>query len=194
MYNYKRYVDWCHYRMQLSEGHSEGYQLDLSAAYLNVSTEQRCIHLISTWMLSLNPHAQQFINLSSRLSSRGLNIISRFLHQSADLDSPSLRVTRPLRCTTRLWQVEQSRDRTQTSPSIMFISGICVILQKEDACIPTWQHHFLIHHVLVSQLFWHLMPCIVALTCSIWSQKHHFCRLKGWFISGFCIAVDHYSL
>lgn len=46
-HNYKGDSGWCCYHMRLPQGHTEGYQLDLSAARLNASTEEPYIHLIS---------------------------------------------------------------------------------------------------------------------------------------------------
>ena len=135
---------------------------DITAAYFE--RPHRIAAYPSARMPLLNLHAQQFINQSSRASchgSWGLNIIHVcffcfFLTSICRSRLPSLRVTQSLWCTTRLWQVEQSWDGTQTFLSIMLIC-------KKDACIPTWRYQLPIHHVIPSQLFWHLMPCIVGL-------------------------------
>lgn len=109
MHNSKRYLGGC-YHVQLPEGHREGYQSDLGAACLNI-TEQWCIRLISTWVLIAQPACTTIHKsvLTSWLAAAPEGWTSFTLFASICWSRlGSLRVTRPRRCTTRSWRVEQS--------------------------------------------------------------------------------------
>lgn len=118
----------------------------------------------------LNLHAQQFINLSSRLSCRKLMRVkhhSRYSHQSADVDSlPS--GSRNLCDAQHVYDKWSSRAvvHKHSSPSCSYFKYVS-FCKKQDACSPTWQHHYLIHHIILSQLFWRSMLCIIGLTCCV---------------------------
>lgn len=137
------------------EGHSEGYQLDLWCCIFE--------HLHKIAVYPSNIYADAIVQpvcttiYKSVLPSELPQLMrvkhhSRYSHQSADVDSlPS--GSRNLCDAQHVYDKWSSHAvvHKHSSPSCLYFNvSFC---KKQDACSPTWQHHYLIHHIILSQLF-----------------------------------------